>query len=764
MRANDSKCILLSATPYNKTYHDMSNQLRVFVEDDQDLGIRPERFIRELGDVEFSKRHQASPRTLAAFDLSGYPDDWRELMRLYMVRRTRSFIQDNYADTDPDTGRKFLTYEDGNKSFFPTRVPKTIKFAIDEFDPNDQYARLYSPGVVETINNLGLPRYGLGNYVADSPKTPLTEDENRQVQNLSRAGRRLMGFCRTNLFKRLESSGAAFLLSVERHLLRNYVFLHAIRNGLPLPIGTQDAQMLDSRFTDEDENHAAMDLVDTEEEDELEQDAEEAGIAGASDWTADFSQTRAGEIYRDYDRLYRRRFRWVRPDLFNDSLEADLQADADALLGILRTHGAWNPEHDAKLNSLDELVTKTHPNHKVLVFSQFADTVRYLEGQLEARDLKGMAGVTGNSAEPTEFARRFSPISNQADDTVTSERELRVLVATDVLSEGQNLQDCAIVVNYDLPWAIIRLVQRAGRVDRIGQTAEEILCHSFLPAEGVERIIDLRGRVRRRLEENAEVVGADESFFEDEADEQTILNLYHERAGILEGDPDGEVDLASHAYQIWKNAIGADPRLERTVANLPDVIFSSRQHTPIARRPEGVLVFVRTPDGNDALAYVGRNGKSITESPLEILATAECKPDSIAQPHHEIHHALVEEGVKHIAKEEQRVGGQLGRPSGARFRTYTRLKTYADSIKGQLFDVPALHQVLDDIYRYPLRQAAVDTLNRQLRSGVDDAVLKELVIAMRDEDRLSLTEDQEADAQEPRIICSLGLFDTQEGG
>ena len=768
VRANDSKCILLSATPYNKTYHDLSNQLRVFVEDDQNLGIRPERFLRELGEVEFSKRHQAAPRTLAAFDLSGYPDDWRDLMRLYLVRRTRSFIQDNYADTDPDTGRKFLTYEDGNKSYFPTRAPKTIKFAIDESDPHDQYARLYSAEVVETINDLGLPRYGLGNYLADFPKTPPNEDEKRQIQNLSRAGRRLMGFCRTNLFKRLESSGAAFLLSVERHLLRNYVFLHAIRNSLPLPIGTQDAEMLDSRFldsrfTDEDESQATLDFLDTEdEEDELDQGAEETRISGGSGWTTRNCEGRAAEIYDDYQRLYGRRFRWLRPDLFKASLESDLQTDSDALLGILQTHGAWNPLHDAKLNALDDLATKTHPDRKVLVFSQFADTVRYLERQLKDRDLKGMAGVTGNSTEPTEFARRFSPISNEIRDAVTPERELRVLVATDVLSEGQNLQDCAIVVNYDLPWAIIRLIQRAGRVDRIGQTAETILCHSFLPAEGVERIIDLRGRVRRRLEQNAEVVGADESFFEDEADEQTILNLYHERAGILDGDPDGEVDLASHAYQIWKNAISANPGLEREVANLPDVIFSSRQHTPIAQRPEGVLVFVRIPDGNDALAYVDREGKSITESQLEILAAAECKPDTPAQPHHEVHHCLVEQGVKHIAREEQRVGGQLGRPSGARFRTYTRLKAYADSIQGQLFDVPALHQALDDIYRYPLRQAAVDTLNRQLRSGVDDAVLAELVIALRDEDRLCLTESQETESQEPRIICSLGIFDTQE--
>ena len=224
------------------------------------MGIRPERLLRELGEVEFSRRHQASPRTLAAFDFSSYADDWRDLMRLYLVRRTRSFIQDNYAEIDSDTGRKFLTYEDGSKSFFPIRVPKTIKFAIDDSNPSDQYARLYSKSVVDAINRLELPRYGLGNYVSNSPPRLPTAAEANQIQNLSRAGRHLVGFCRINMFKRLESSGRAFLLSVERHLLRNYVFLHAIRNGLPLPIGTQDAEMLDSRYTDAEQERCYVGL------------------------------------------------------------------------------------------------------------------------------------------------------------------------------------------------------------------------------------------------------------------------------------------------------------------------------------------------------------------------------------------------------------------------------------------------------------------------------------------------------------------------
>ena len=277
----------------------------------------------------------------------------------------------------------------------------------------------------------------------------------------------------------------------------------------------------------------------------------------------------------------------------------------------------------------------------------------------------------------------------------------------------------------------------------------------------MERIIDLRGRVRTRLRQNAEVVGADEAFFEDEDDPQTIINLYHERAGILDGDPDGEVDLASHAYQIWKNAIGAGPSLAEKVASLPNVVFSSRQRTPITQQPEGVLAFMRTSDGNDALAYVGRDGQSITESQLEILSAAECNSDTPAQPHHESHHELVEEGVKHVVREEKRVGGQLGRPSGARFRTYNRLKQYEEAIKGQLFYTDSLPKAIDDIYRYPLRQSAVDTLNRQLRSGVDDGQLADIVMSLREEDRLCLTDD-EAEAQEPQIICSLGLFDSED--
>jgi superfamily II DNA or RNA helicase len=752
LQENESKCILLSATPYNKTYLDLSSQLRLFVPEDKDLGVRPERRIREIGETEFIRRHQCPVRSLAAFEKSEHADDWRELMRLYMVRRTRSFIQENYADTDPATGRKYLTFEDGTRSYFPERIPKTVKFRIDEHDPADQYARLYAADIVTTINALNLPRYGLANYVAATPHKPPTPAEAKQLQDLSRAGKRLMGFCRTNLFKRLESSGLAFQQSIERHILRNHIFLHAIENGLPLPLGTQDSGLLDSGNYDEDvdDEAAGAELFDDDNGEEK-QPARALHLRTG----AEFAK-RAAEAYEAYASQFKNRFKWLRPDLFVRSLAKDLGDDAGNLLDVLKRCGDWNPDRDAKLDALQKLLTKRHPNEKIIVFTQFADTVRYLEAQLRRRGVNRLAGVTGDAEDPTSYAWRFSPVSNNKRDRVSPDQELRVLVATDVLSEGQNLQDGAIVVNFDLPWAIIRLIQRAGRVDRIGQNSEKILCYSFLPAEGVENLIRLRARVRQRLHENAEVVGTDEAFFEDERERQKLFDLYHEKSGILDGDSETEVDLASYAYQIWKNAIDRFPELQKSIPALPPVVFSTRAHQAANQKPHGVLVYLRTAEGNDALAWVDKDGNNVTESQFDILKAAECAPEAAALPRQHNHHDLVRKGVEFIVTEEKSVGGQLGRPSGARFRTYERLKRHAEQVKGTLFEPPELAKAIEEIYRFPLRQSATDTLNRQLRAGITDERLAELVMALRDDDRLCLVHDEEQ-SDEPQIICSLGL-------
>ncbi len=781
---NASKCILLSATPYNKAYQDLANQLRLFLAPEDVVGIRPEEYLRRDCDSradEFTRLHQCPVNCLSAFEKSGHADDWRELMRLFMVRRTRSFVERNYAFTEcpacatvllatqekcptcnrekAKEDRRFLILEGGGRFHFPKRQPKTLKFRIRDSDPNDQYARLYSNQVVDTVRALHLPRYGLANYLKPTPDSPPTKEEADVMRNLSRAGKRLIGFCRTNLFKRLESGGHAFLLSVRRHILRNYISLHALENGLPLPVGTQDSALFDTRTDDHDSDST---LFGSDE-------SPTATSEITANSLADFAAA-GGSGYHTLRTENASNFDWLRSDVFVEDFAKHLREDAQRLFSIIELAGRWQPDDDNKLAELCKLLTKKHPDQKVLIFSQFADTVSYLAEQLKTRGIKQMAGVTGDTEDPSRYARRFSPESNKARDKgsptyVPPAEELRVLVATDVLSEGQNLQDAAIVVNFDLPWAIIRLIQRAGRVDRIGQKAEEILCYSFVPADGVERIIRLRSRVRQRLSENAEVVGTDETFFEDEKHDTVIRDLFTENSGVLDDLDDDEVDLASLAYQIWKNACDTNPALKKIIPDLPGVVFSTKALSAVPVKPvatagpqpdSGVMVYVRTADGNDALAWVDEQGRTVTESQHEILRAAACEPATPTLPRLASHHSLVQNAIAGIQTEQITTGGQLGKPTSARRRAYERLKDYARHVKDTLFDIKPLHQAIDEIYDAPLTEAARDLLNRELRAGVSDEALVDLVLSLHEEDRLCVPKDNTED-REPKIICSLGI-------
>ena len=132
IQSNDSKVLLLTATPYNKSFEDLANQLRLFINEDDDLGIKPEKYIKEhcnSSETEFYKKHpNCHIRSIGAFEKSCFADDWRELLRLFLVRRTRQVVENIYAKTDKVSGRKYLELFDGSKNYFPLRIPKTIKF------------------------------------------------------------------------------------------------------------------------------------------------------------------------------------------------------------------------------------------------------------------------------------------------------------------------------------------------------------------------------------------------------------------------------------------------------------------------------------------------------------------------------------------------------------------------------------------------------------------------------------------------------------
>ncbi|MFD0795152.1 helicase-related protein [Mucilaginibacter litoreus] len=741
LEENESKVILLSATPYNKTYLDLSNQLRLFINDDRDLGISPENYINSIGGrVEFEIQHSSFIRSIKAFEHSTYSDDWRELMRLFLVRRTRSFVRKWYTEQDSENDRRYLTFADGSRSYFPDRIPKRVEYEFNPSDPLDQYAHLYSADVVNCINNLSIPRYGLGNYLTDRPLVRPTSDEQSIIANLSRAGKRLVGFCRTNLFKRLESSGYSFLLSLSRHALRNFIFIYAIENQLPIPVGKNTSHNLDDYLDDQD-------LDDSE--------SERNHLNLITDETVYLKQ--AEKVYASFrSPKHLKKFDWIRSEFFNELLMQELIDDCRDILSILLIAKTWEPSQDRQLNALFNLITKNHANDKVLVFTQFADTAEYLHRQLVAKGVNSIDFVTGDNENPTLIAHRFSPQSNRKPEIVTNGQEIRVLITTDVLSEGQNLQDGHIIVNYDLPWAIIRLIQRAGRVDRIGQKSSQIICYSFLPEDGIEQIINLRGRLSNRIKENAEVVGSDETFFD--GDPINIEDLYNERSNVLEEkDDDSEIDLSSYAYQIWKNATDADPELNKLIPDLPNVVYATKaQNNNLFE--DGVIVYSRTADDNDVLAWLNEKGEVITNSQLTILKAAQCNAYTTPLPKIAIHHELVAKAMDIIKEEEKTISGTLGKKTGVKYRVYMRLDRYIKEFENTLFVTEALKKALDDIYKYPLKEFARETFNRQLKSGIADDQLANLSVSLREEDKLCHIDDGDFLAKEAQIICSMGLI------
>ena len=634
IQKQDCKVLLLTATPYNKQYKDLSSQLRLFIDDDTDLGIRPEAYIREIGgERKFAEKHEDFIRSIKAFERSECQEDWQELMKLFLIRRTRTFIKDNYAKTDPMNGRKYLEFKDGHKSYFPDRVPKAVKFKTAD---GDQYSRLYSEQMIGLMESLNLPRYGLIHYLDEKKAEDASKYEKNLIENLSRAGARMMGFCKSTFFKRIDSSGFSFLITLFRHILRNAVYLYAIDNKLKLPVSDENT------FPEDFIDDADINDVFTNDDEHEEYSSGDNLITVPND--IQVYMDKAKEYYNGL--IGKNNVQWIDSKYFKRTLKQQLKKDCEQLIAMINLCGAWNPQTDQKLNELEGLLNDKHQKDKIVVFTQYSDTANYVYYQLKKRGFKHIEKVTGGTKNPTDIVDRFSPISNKAD--VPTENELRVLIATDVLSEGQNLQDSHVIVNYDLPWAIIRLIQRAGRVDRIDQSSEQIYCYSFFPADKVEEIIRLRTRLNERINENAGIVGSDEVFFE--GNEQNLRDMYNEKSGSLDDDDeDVDVDLGSQAYQIWKNATDANPDLKRIIPAIPNIAYSTKAANDISE--DGVISYARTYNDFDVLSWYNSKGDIVSQSQKRILQTMACTIKEPCLPAQDNHLSLVEKAVKSIKNE-----------------------------------------------------------------------------------------------------------------
>lgn len=709
IEANDSKTLLLTATPYNIRFRDVANQLSLYVGDDDDLGISPTKALAK--DPKLIDKVDGKITTMAAFRRSDEADDWKRLMSEHLVRRTRTFIKNNYAQSD-ESGKRFLEFANHERFYFPDRRPRPVDHS---FGPDDPAAAMASEETLDTLTALILPRYELGNYLA--PGQALSDDEREFVENLTRGRGNVAGFVRTTFYKRLSSCGHSFTLSLQRHIARNELFAYALDAGLPIPTGT----IIDTSLTDDDDDPTEADLS----------TAERIGDDPERRYNALHMANPAGVS-------------WMRPGLFTPRLKTDLERDTLALRALLESYGGWSVEKDSKLDALKTLLTDTHPRDKVLIFTEYKDTANYIAGALEEAGIPGVGVATGDSENPTALAHRFSPRSNALPGQTAepSADEIRILVATDVLSEGQNLQDAHIVVNYDLPWAIIRLIQRAGRVDRVGQLSDEVLLYSFFH-ESVDNVISLRKRISDRLTANAEAFGSDEQFFGSEGEVRALTDLYN---GTLDDQESvDDVDASSLAFQRWDQAQKADPEYAARIANLPDMIDATRARR-LTDRAGGVVCYVRTESGTDGFGQASEDGAIELLTGHEVLRAFEATPEEQGMEHRADHDELIASLVR----------GPLAIPNGAAGRLRGVRRTIWARLGETLHNHDTQTQAaLDELYQHPLTGEAERRLKRAIRGGASDDDLASRIAALHRDNRLVIMSRGGHDPV--RIVSSMGI-------
>ncbi|HRU10334.1 MAG TPA: helicase-related protein [Thermoanaerobaculia bacterium] len=713
IRANGSKALLLTATPYNLAFTDVANQIGLYIDEDDDLGIVPTEALRK--DPALAGKVDGKINTLTAFRKSEEPEDWKRLMSDHLVRRTRSFIkrtakQENVTRADGTVEqREYLQFANGQRFHFPTRIATPLSHA---FSTDDPAALMEDDTTLDAIRDLILPRYRLADY--DNPKAQHTPSDTKNLDDIRSGRGNVSGFVRISLFKRLSSSGHSFILSLQRQRARNELFIHAIDHQLPIPLGAfTDRQIA---VTDED-------------------------IEGDGDLH--------GSVATRYETLRKSlpaKTKWVNTTVFKPTLRKDLAKDNASITTLLSRFGNWDSTRDSKMNALVDLLTNEHAGEKVLIFTEYSDTAEYITAALTDAGVPNVGLATGDSENPADIARRFSPLSNKLpsqseDDVHAVDDPIDVLVATDVLSEGQNLQDSHIIVNYDLPWAIIRIIQRAGRVDRIGQKSDTV--HVYLIThEKIEQQIRLRQRIKDRLGAAAEAFGSDEKFFGGDREIKILDDFYKGRVTDDDTDDEAEADSVSEAWLVWSSAQDQFPTIAEKVLRMQDMVHSTRNQ----RLDEhgSVTCYVATASGVDAFATSDRTGERIL-TPLEALRVFRADPDTPTAPLRADHFEREKTLVQGTLKTETIAAGNL---KGIRKWAWQRLG-------GTVFGQKAT-EGLDALHAQPLTEHATMRLAqaRRHKYSLDD--LADLINQLHDEDRLVIGS---TDHDAIKVVCSLGVQD-----
>ena len=290
-----------------------------------------------------------------------------------------------------------------------------------------------------------------------------------------------------------------------------------------------------------------------------------------------------------------------------EDIIADTMVDLDQVAVFLRELKKFSPKHDDKLKSLIKLLKSAElRDEKILIFTEFSDTARYLADQLRAAGIKGVDQIdSGTKGDRGKMIARFAPYYNDTTSASVGD-ETRVLIATDVLSEGLNLQDATRLINYDLHWNPVRLMQRIGRVDRrLNPDIEAAIVRdhpdragsrgkvaywNFLPPDELEGLLALYQRVARKTLRISKTLGIETGQLLTGDDDYDTLRNFDERT---DGTPSAEELM----HLEWLDLCRQDPDLEARLDALPDGIFSGKAH-PDGRR--GVFFCYARPAHDEA--------------------------------------------------------------------------------------------------------------------------------------------------------------------
>jgi superfamily II DNA/RNA helicase len=714
---SDRYCCFLTATPRNKSAWDVYHQIKLFHPDDRtDLPIDPPDLRKYFRLVEKGERK--------------LPD----LLYHVLVRRLRQHIVRWYgyaADTgkplkelSEDEARPYLAEPrkayilvGGRHQYFPRRELDTVEYSIeDTYQGLYRELRGYLGGVRKSgekpKEQLTYARYGLWHYVKK-------EKQHREPYvELQRAGSNLRGLIRILLFKRFESSVEAFRLTVGRLLRMQTQFLKSLDDGF-VPAGEEaQAILYEPNVAEQQRLLAAL------------------RAASGKYHIADF----------DVERL-----------------RTDIKRDVKLLDRILKKVEPITAEKDEKLQVLKKrLAAKPLAGGKRLIFSEFADTAQYLYDNLNPGGKRDdIEVVYSGDKSKARIVGRFAPKANPEFRPKAGESEITTLVATDVLAEGLNLQDCDCVVNYDLHWNPVRLIQRFGRIDRIGSEHQTIYAFNFLPEVGIEKNLGLHEKLRNRIQEIHDTIGEDAKILDDteRLNEEAMFAVYEKHGGQLNlfYEPEDDVVDLNEAEEVLKLLRKDEPQEYERIANLRDGIRSAKT----ASSP-GLFVFCAA-GRYQQLSVVDDNGEVVTRDLARVLSAIKSTHSAPVSALPKGHNAAVMRAKAQFAVEARhRESDRKYAVSLSPAQRYVQRELRALYGSSTDDEERARISVLERGFSGALTVAVRSTLNKMRRNAMTGpALLKALTDLYHDHGMagwVGRAGQELGEGNTPRIVCSEALL------